>query len=70
MVRNATESVFWSIQNGRRWPFCEKNPINLKLRIDLKLREMQSKVVFGHPKWLSVAILLRKSKENRSCVLI
>ena len=22
-----------------------------KLRIDLKWREMQSKVIFGHPKW-------------------
>ena len=34
------------IQNGRRYPFCEK-----KLRIALKWREVRSKFIFGHPKW-------------------
>ena len=31
-----------------------------KLRIDLKWREMRSKVIFGHPKWPPVAILQTK----------
>ena len=30
---------------------------NKKLRIDLKWREMRSKVIFGHPKWPPKAIL-------------
>ena len=39
---------FSVIQNGRRQLFCEKNK---KLCIDLKWREMPSKVIFAHPKW-------------------
>ena len=31
-----------------------------KLRIDLKWREMRSKVIFGHPKWPPAAILQTK----------
>ena len=33
-----------------------------KLGIDLKWREMRSKVIFGHPKWLPAAILWTKIK--------
>ena len=33
-----------------------------KLRIDLKWREMQSKVVFGHPKWQPFGEKKRKKK--------
>ena len=29
----------------------------IKLRIDLKYPQMRSKVNFGHPKWLTAAIL-------------
>ena len=47
------------IQNGRRQPFCEKNQKS-KLRIDLKWRDMWSKVIFGHPKWPPAAILWKK----------
>ena len=39
------------IQNGRRQPFCQKFPKQIKLHIDLKWPEMRSKVNFGHPKW-------------------
>ena len=35
----------------------EKKIKKLKLRIDLKWREMRSKVIFGHPKWPPAAIL-------------
>ena len=35
-----------------------------KLRIDLKWREMRSKVIFGHPKWLPAAILKKKSNKK------
>ena len=43
--------------------------IKNKLRIDLKWREMHSKVIFGHPKWSPAAILWNKNL-NQSCVLI
>ena len=33
------------------------NQIIKKMRIYLKWREMQSKVIFGHPKWPPAAIL-------------
>ena len=42
---------FSVIQNGRRQPFCEFFKKTSKLYIDLKWREMRSKVIFGHPKW-------------------
>ena len=35
----------------------EKKVKKKKLRIDLKWREMRSKVIFGHPKWPPPAIL-------------
>ena len=50
-----------------------------KLSIDLKWREMWSKVIFGHPKWPPAAILWKKSWvliwngdkcEKKSCVFI
>ena len=50
---------FSVIQNGRRQPFCETKK---KLHIDLKWREMRSKVIFGHPKWPPAAILWNKKK--------
>ena len=60
---------FSVIQNGRRQPFCEQNlKKKLKLRIDLKWREMRLKVIFGHPKWPPAAILWKHLKQN--CVLI
>ena len=57
MARNAIETRISNIQNGRRQPFCQKNPKNLKLRIDLKWPEVRSKVNFGHPKWPTSVIL-------------
>ena len=36
---------------------CKSKLKKLKLRIDLKWREMRSKVIFGHPKWPPDAIL-------------
>ena len=58
MVRIAIKKWFSVIQNGRWEPFCKK-----KLRIDLKWREMRSKVIFGHPKWPPAAILWKKIKK-------
>ena len=37
--------------------FVKKIQRNSKLRIDLKRREMRSKVIFGHLKWSPAAIL-------------
>ena len=51
---------FWrklDFQNYRRQPFREKKS---KLRIDLKWREMWSKVIFGHPKCPPAVILWNK----------
>ena len=46
------------IQNGRRWPFCQK-----KLRINSP--EMRSKVIFRHPKCPPVAIFYKISKQTK-----
>ena len=46
MVRNAIKSNFQSSKMSARGHFVKK-----KLGIDLKWREMWSKVIFGHPKW-------------------
>ena len=53
------------IQNGRRQPFWQKFPKKIKLRIDLKLPEMRSKVNFGHPKWPTAGILSKISKKMK-----
>ena len=45
------------IQNGWRQPFCQQSQKFLKLHIDLKWPEIRSKVIFGHPKWPTSAIL-------------
>ena len=57
------KSPISDIQNGRRQPFCQKFPKQLKLRIDLKWPEMRSKVNFGHPKWPTAAILSKFPKK-------
>ena len=44
-------------------PFCKQIPKKEKLIIDLKWWEMRSKFIFGHPKWLPVAILWKNSKK-------
>ena len=59
-------------QNGRRQPFCEKK---LKLRIDLKWREMLSKVIFdqnGPNRTYKMAAgrHFEKKKFKKSCILI
>ena len=53
MARNWIKIDFWSSENVAGGHFVKI----LKLRIDLKCREMRSKVIFGHPKWPPVAIL-------------
>ena len=60
MERNAIKSDFRSSKMAAGSHFVEK-----KLCIDLKWWEMQSKVIFGYPKWPPAAILKKKS-----CVLI
>ena len=54
MARNVMERDFRSSKMAAGSHFVEKKS---KLRIDLKWWEMQSKVIFGHPKWLLAAIL-------------
>ena len=62
-----------SIWNGQK---CDRNWISIaflailsnistktNFRIYLKWPEMRSKVIFGHPKWLPVAILWKKSQK-------
>ena len=51
MARNAIKSDFRSSQMAAGSHFVKQ-----KLRIDLKWREMQSKVIFGHPEWPPAAI--------------
>ena len=50
MARNAIESDFRSSKMAAGGHFVKKIHRNYKLRIDLKWREMLSKVIFGHPK--------------------
>ena len=61
MTRNAIESDFRSSKMVAGSHFEKKNQ-KQKLRIDLKWREMHSKVIFGHPKWPPAAILRKKIK--------
>ena len=49
--------LFSDIRNGRWQPLCQKFPKKIKLPIDLKWPEIQSKVNFGHPKWPMAAIM-------------
>ena len=69
MARNAIESDFRSSKMAQiglpKWPpaaILKKKANKKKLRIDLKWREMRSKVISGHPKWPPAAILLKKIK--------
>ena len=50
MARNAIESDFRSSKMAQI-------RLKIKLRIDLKWREIDSKMIFGHPKWPPAAIL-------------
>ena len=59
MARNAFKSDFRSSKMAAGSHFVKKKS---KLRIDLKWREMWSKVIFGHPKWPLAAILWKKIK--------
>ena len=68
MARNAIKSDFQLSKMAAGGHFVKK--LKKKLRIDLKWREMWSKVIFGHPKWLPVAILWKKILEIKSCDLI
>ena len=47
MARTVIESYFSDIQNGHWWPFCPKFKKRIKICMDLKWREMPSKVNFG-----------------------
>ena len=55
MARNAIKSDFRSSKMAAGSHFANK--IKQKLRIDLKWREMLSKVIFGHPKWPPAAAI-------------
>ena len=62
MVRNAIKSDFRSSKMAAGGHFVTKIQIKCKLCIDLKWREMRSKVIFGHLKWPAAAILWKKWK--------
>ena len=57
MARNVIESDFRSSKMAAGSILWKKKS---KLCIDLKWREMWSKVIFGHPKWPPAAILWKK----------
>ena len=50
MARTAIESDFRSSKMAAGSHFVKENQKKIKLRIDLKWREMRSKVIFGHRK--------------------
>ena len=56
MVRNAIKNDFRSSKMAAGSHFVKKE----KLRIDLKWRDIRSKVIFGHPKWPLATILWNK----------
>ena len=69
MARNAIESDFRSSKMGQiglpKWPpaaILKKKFQKKKLCIELKWREMHSKVIFVHPKWPPAAILWKFKK--------
>ena len=64
MARNAIESEFRTSKMAAGSHFVKKIPKKIKLHIDLKWIEMRSKVIFGHPKWPTAAILSKISKKN------
>ena len=51
MARNVIESDVRSSKMATGSHFVNNVYKKLKLRFDLKWREMRSKVIFGHPKW-------------------
>ena len=69
MARNVIESEFRTSEMADQSEMA-RNAIQsdfqkkLKLRIDLKLPEMRSKVKFGYPRWPTLAILSKISKKN------
>ena len=64
MARNAFESDFRSSKMVASSHFVNLTK-KLKLRIDLKWREMWSTAIFGHPKWPPAAILWKKKSKLR-----
>ena len=54
MARNAIKSVY----GHPKWLFWQKFKNKKKFRIDLKWPEMRSNVIFGHPKWPPMAMLM------------
>ena len=67
MARNAIESEFRTSKMADRSEKTILSKMSKKFRIDLKWPEMRSKVIFGHPKWPPVAILLKKKSQNKNC---
>ena len=65
MARNAIESDFRASKMDTGGHFVKKKKEKRKLHIDLKWREMRSKVIFSHPKWPPAAILWRKKNQLR-----
>ena len=57
MARNAIKSDFRSSKMAAGGYFVKKIKTKYKLHIDMKWREMRSKVIFGHPKWPPAIIL-------------
>ena len=58
MARNAIESDFRLSKMAAGSHFMNKK----KLRIDLKWREMRSKVIFGYPKWPPSSHFVKQNK--------
>ena len=59
LTRNANVNEFRTSKMAAGCHFVKKK---WKLHFDLKWQEMQTKINFGHPKWLPAAILSKKMK--------
>ena len=69
MARNAIESDFRSSKMAVGGHFVINFQKKIKLRIDLKWREMRLKVIFGHPKPKMAAIghFVKNFQKKESC---
>ena len=65
MAKTVIESDFQSSKMAAGGHFVKN--LKKKLRIDLKWREMRSKVIFSHPKWPPTAILWKY--DEKVCAL-
>ena len=67
MARNEIESDEFRTSKMAAGSHFVKNSKKVQFCIDLKWPEMRPKVIFGHPKWPTAAIL---SKSSTKCKVV